>query len=80
MKLLLFVIVSTWLFSCVAEKEIQVEAVIVELVKVDTIQRHMNIPEQMLTWKTADEMRFVSYASLNSHYLIGSKMQVMMRK
>ena len=80
MKLLFILIVSTWLFSCVAEKEIQVEAVIVELVKVDTIQRHMNIPEQMLTWKTEDEIRFVSYASLNSQYLIGSKMQVMMRK
>lgn len=80
MKLLLFVIVSTWLFSCEAEKEIQVEALYVELVKVDTIQRHMNIPEQMLTWKTEDDIRFVSYASINSQYLVGSKMQVMMRK
>lgn len=80
MKVLLLAIISTAIYSCVADREIQVDTVLVELVKVDTVQRHMNVPEQMLTWKTEDDVRYVSYASIKSHYLLGSKMQVMMRK
>lgn len=80
MKFALPAILSIIICSCVAQRDIQVDTVLVELVEIDTVQRHMNTAEQMLTWKTQDDIRYVSYASLNSHYLIGTRMQVMMRK
>jgi len=50
-----------------------------ELVKIDTVERYLNKYEQLLTWKTSDNMEYVSYVPLNRRYIVGTRTSVLIR-
>ncbi len=50
-----------------------------ELVKIDTVERYVSKYEQLLTWKTSDNMEYVSYVPLNRKYVIGTRTSVLIR-
>jgi len=80
MKTIVSIAAITMLCSCAASyKEVQVEVVNAELVRIDTISRY-NKTEKVLTWKSSDNVRFVSYADIGSNYIVGSRMMVLMRR
>lgn len=65
--------------GCGTERAIQVNIEEAQLVKIDTIQRY-NASEKLLTWRTSDQVDYVTYVPLLSHYTIGSKMKVMIKR
>lgn len=68
------------LFACGTSREIEVDFVNAELVKIDTVYRYPNNYQQVLTWKSENNIQYVSYASLNNAYAVGSRMLVMVKK
>jgi hypothetical protein len=73
--------------GCAASNNVQVEMANAELVKIDTITRY-DIgraesswkQEQQLTWRDDYNNRYVSYASLDERFLVGTKMAVLRAK
>jgi hypothetical protein len=51
-----------------------------ELVKIDTVERYVNQYQQLLTWKTSDNMEYVSYVPLNRRYVVGTRTSVLVRQ
>lgn len=78
MKVALFV-VAVVVCSCYAKKEIQVEMVDAELVKIDTIYRSTG-HEQLLYWKGENNLQFISFVPISKSYRVGAKMPVMLRR
>jgi hypothetical protein len=69
------------LFACGTSKEIEVDFVNAELVKIDTVYRYPNNYQQVLTWKSKDNnVQYVSYASIGNVYSVGSRMLVMVKR
>ena len=62
--------------GCRVEKDIQVEMVRAELVKIDTIFRNPKTI-QLLTWKDVDDVRYISYEPMNKYFIVGTSMLVM---
>jgi hypothetical protein len=50
-----------------------------ELVKIDTVERYANDYQQLLTWRTADNMEYVSYVPMGRKYVVGTRMAVLTR-
>jgi hypothetical protein len=67
-------------FACGTAREIEVDFVNAELVKIDTVFRYPNNYQQVLTWKSTNNVQYVSYASLDNPYAVGSKMLVMVKR
>lgn len=65
--------------SCYTSKEIEIEMVQAELVRIDTVKRHPD-NQKMLTWRDQDDISYVSYAEMYEHYPLGFKMMVMRRR
>jgi hypothetical protein len=57
-------------------KEIQVEMVTAELVKIDTIFRQAN-ERKLLTWRDQDNIKYISFAAMDQTYPLGISMIVM---
>ena len=72
-------IVAVLLCSCYQERQIQVDMVGAELVKIDTVYRYTG-SEQLLIWKCANNVEYVSYAPINRLFILGSRMVVMVRR
>jgi hypothetical protein len=70
---------ATALFSCATRNDIQVEFVHAELIRIDTVFRYAN-NEQLLTWKTNEDIHYISYAPLRQAYQVGTRMAVMVRR
>ena len=68
------------ILGCGSEKEVQMNMSDVELVKIDTIQRYPISNENLLTWRSTDNVDYVTYVPLETYYTIGYKMKVMMRR
>ena len=73
--------------GCAASNNVQVEMANAELVKIDTITRYdigraesFWKQEQQLTWRDDYNNRYVSYASLDKRFLVGTKMAVLRAK
>jgi hypothetical protein len=77
---LLLIIISGFLFACQQEKEIQMSFMDVQLVKVDTVQRYLENPQQVLTWRSQNRVDYVTYEPLSAYYPIGARMKVMVRR
>lgn len=80
MKTGFFVIAAAAAFAgCYSSREVQVDFVNAELVRIDTIYRH---PEQhqVLTWQTGDNIRYISYAPINKPFTVGARIAVMVKK
>lgn len=67
------------LFSCAPQGEVQVEFVNAELVKIDTVHR-INGNEQVLTWRTPDNIQYISFAPMEDVFLVGTKFPVMVKR
>jgi hypothetical protein len=76
MKTILVAIGIVAVTGCTSPKQIQVELVNAELIKIDTIFRQTNDLKQ-LTWKDKDQIQYVSFAAMNEVYPIGTRMLVM---
>ena len=80
MKAVLIVAVALSLQACVASgKQVQVNIVSAELVRIDTLFRY-NSPVKLLTWRSTDHVDYYSYAKLSEPYRIGARMPVLMRR
>jgi hypothetical protein len=81
MKAILSVMVAAMLLACGTSREIEVDFVNAELVKIDTVYRYPNTYQQVLTWRsTENNIQYVSYTPLSNAYAVGSRMLVMVRR
>lgn len=72
-------IIAIALASCATQRDIQVEFVNAELVKIDTVFR-LNGHEQVLTWRTTDNVQYISYAPIDDVFLVGTRFPVMVKR
>lgn len=74
-------IVCMWILSsCYFGRDMQVEKVNVELVKVDTVYR-MNGIMKVLTWKTDDRLEYFSLEPINTPQVdVGSTTVMLIKK
>jgi hypothetical protein len=80
MKTILSVAALVALFSCVSRRELQAEMVNAEVVKIDTVFRYTNNPQQLLTWRDENNIEYLTYASLYTKYSVGSRMMVLVKR
>ncbi len=76
MKKVIVLAVVVTMSACHVERDIQVNLVNAELVKIDTIFRNPG-KEQLLVWKCSKNIQYVSYRPINEAYTIGTRMLVM---
>ncbi|HEV7783420.1 MAG TPA: hypothetical protein VGO58_19230 [Chitinophagaceae bacterium] len=79
MKTILIALFITGITGCYTSKEIEVEMVQAELIRIDTISRHPD-NQKMLTWRDQDQIDYVSYAAMHENYSLGLRMMVMRRR
>ena len=86
MKIILVMVTAVALGSCYSSKKEQVEMVNAQLIKIDTIFRYQSLrnqyawqEEQQLTWKDNNNKEYVSFASINQTYTIGTRMTMLFR-
>jgi hypothetical protein len=77
MKTLLAGVALVVIAGCYTSKEMQVEIVKAELIRIDTINRYSNIQKQVLTWKDEFNMEYVSFAEMNQVYVLGTKIPML---
>ena len=71
---------ATILSSCFAGKDMQVERVNVQLVRIDTVYR-MDGKMKVLTWKTDDRLQYFSMEPLDAPQMdIGSTTVMLIKK
>ena len=58
--------------SCYSKKELQVEMVNAELIRIDTVYRAPH-DQQQLTWRDDMNIEYVSFAAITQTYRIGTK-------
>lgn len=68
-----------YLTGCYVQRDVQAALVDVELVKVDTIERYYSNPQQLLTWRTTDNIDYVSYVPLGRKYVVGTRTSMLIR-
>jgi NAD dependent epimerase/dehydratase family enzyme len=78
---IIFLLVVLWLcaVACNSGREIQVERVSVQLVRIDTITRESGLLK-VLTWETPNNLRFTSIEPIDSSIPLGVTMGVLMRR
>ena len=79
MKTIIAIAAIVLFCGCYSYKEIQVQMMNAELIRIDTVYRYER-HEQVLTWKGADNSHFVSYAALGQDFIVGSRVTVFVRK
>jgi hypothetical protein len=81
MKSVFCILAMAMFFACATSREIEVDFVDAELVRIDTVFRYPNTYQQVLTWRsTESNVHYVSYTPLSTSYLLGSRMLVMVQK
>jgi uncharacterized protein YxeA len=66
--------------GCTSTKDIQVEMVNAELVKIDTVYRQSSQEQQQLTWRDRNNVEYTSYVSMTQRYPIGMTMVVLRQR
>lgn len=77
---LLMLIIAAALTGCYSRRQIQVEMVSAQLVRIDTIYRYNGEDEkvkQQLTWRDTENIEYVSYVPLQTIYQLGTRMAVL---
>ena len=77
MKTILAAMACMAIASCTSTRDLQVEMITAQLVKIDTISREPQFQKQLLTWRSQDNIEYISYASMNSVYSIGAIMTLL---
>lgn len=80
MKTLLLVAACLAVVGCVTSKEINVEMVSAQLVKIDTVYRNTDQERQQLTWRDKDNIEYISFVSMNRSYPVGVIMTVLRQR
>jgi hypothetical protein len=78
-KIMLPLVVGLAVAACNTGKEIQVNMVSAELIKVDTVYRHPR-QEILLTFRCQNKLELVSFAPMYRHYQVGTRYQVLLTK
>jgi len=69
------------LASCYSPREIQVDIVSAQLVRIDTVFRYVNEKtQQVLTWRDNENIEYVSYVPLQASYTVGTRMSVLRKR
>ena len=69
------------LASCYSPREIQVDIVSAQLVRIDTVFRYLNDKsQQVLTWRDNENIEYVSYVPLQASYTVGTRMSVLRKR
>ncbi len=76
MKTIFIAMIILALCGCRIERDIQVEFLTAELIKVDTVNRYPKDRKQ-LTWLDQNNIRYVSYISIDKPIAVGVKILVM---
>ena len=76
MKSVILLLAIAAFASCGFPREIQVQMVRAQLIRIDTVYRYP-LEEQQLTWKDNENQEYVSFAPINSSYTLGTRMIVM---
>ncbi len=80
MKTLLLMLSGTLVYACSTQKEVQVNVIDVELVKIETIQRYPDVEKKLLTWRDNNNVDYITYAPSSAKYTLGTLMKVMVRR
>jgi hypothetical protein len=81
MKGVALLLITAVASGCYTRKEIQVEIVNAQLVRIDTIYRYSaSETKQQLTWRDSQNIEYVSYAPLQTTYMVGTRMAVLRTK
>ena len=80
MKTILVVAAVVAICSCTGPKELQAEMVNAQLIKIDTVFRYANDPKQVLLWRDDKQVSYITYASMNNSFLLGSRMVVLVKR
>ena len=65
--------------ACAAKRDIQVEMVKVELVRVDTIFR-FDHKMKMCTWQAPDRLTYYSFERIDNYMPVGTSMRVLVKR
>ncbi|HKZ65053.1 MAG TPA: hypothetical protein VJ111_01790 [Chitinophagaceae bacterium] len=76
MKTILAAMCFLAVIGCNTGKEIQVEMVQAELIRIDTLFRQSN-NRKLLTWRDQNNIEYISFVSMNHTYPLGISMIVM---
>lgn len=76
MKTILAAVSFIAIIGCSTQKEIQVEMVQAELIKIDTVFRQPK-EQKLLTWRGQDNVEYISFVSMNQTYSLGTSMMVL---
>ena len=69
------------LASCYSPREIQVDIVSAQLVRIDTVFRYLNDKsQQVLTWRDNENIEYVSYVPLQANYTVGTRMSMLRQR
>ena len=80
MKTILAGIALVVIAGCYTHRELQVEMVKAELIRIDTVNRYSNLQRQQLTWKDQYNMEYVSYADMKQVYILGTKVPMLVSR
>ena len=79
MKILLAAIALA-VVGCRSSREINVELVSAQLVKIDTIYRYSGEPKQLLRWRDVDNIEYVSIVAMNKKFPLGLTLNVLRQR
>jgi uncharacterized protein YcfL len=77
--LVVFVVLLV-VIGCRSTREINVEMVSAQLIKIDTVFRGSNEPKQQLTWRDKDDIEYVSLVSMSRLYPLGLTMNLLRQR
>ena len=79
--MIVLLLAAVSLASCYSPREIQVDIVSAQLVRIDTVFRYMNDKsQQVLTWRDNENIEYVSYVPLQANYTVGTRMSMLRQR
>ena len=63
--------------GCTTTKEINVELVSAQLIRIDTVFRESNNPKQVLTWRDKDNIQYISFTTMDRTYPVGTVLNML---
>jgi hypothetical protein len=81
MKTFITLLVAAGLISaCGVQRDVQVQAITAELIKIDTVYRTSSNPQRVLTWRDDNNITYISYTTLFTNYYIGTRVPMLVRR
>ena len=72
-----FVLAVTLLCGCYSQKELQVEMVKAELIRIDTVNRYTPMQMQQLTFRDEFYLEYITFVPMQESYVVGTKMTML---